>query len=100
MRRIAAPHGIARTGVNSGRMRRWRRREVTCAVVDPHNEAAIGRRDEVEVAVAVDVGGYRLVDMNVIAQSDEAFEGGDVDLVTGADVGPKRNGSRRGGRAR
>src|SRR5437764_4867116 len=73
-------------------MARRLRREMTFAVVDPDDKSAVGRGDEIEVPVVIDVGGDDLSKMNVIAERDHALERRDVDRWSDADLGAQWKG--------
>ena len=67
-------------------------------VVDPDEEAAIGRGQDVEVAVAIDVRRHDPLQLHVVARGDRSRERGHVnrgiDAHDGA-VGHRRRARRR-----
>jgi hypothetical protein len=64
------------------------------AVVDPDGEAAIGRRQDVDVAVAVDIRRDNPSELDVIPGSHQLFESACRDTLSDTHLGVRR---QRGG---
>ena len=84
-RSSAAPRLAGRAAVEAGLRPRRLRGQPAAAVVDPHEESAIGRSDNVEIAVAIDVGRRNALKHDVVARRDRSRERGEVDGAIDAD---------------
>src|SRR5262245_29715701 len=70
----AVPGVWSRGAVDEETMLRRLRREPAAAVVDPDEEPALGRGQDIEIAVAIDVGGDDALQHHVVAHGDGARE--------------------------
>ena len=72
------------------------RNETAGAVVQPDEESAIGGRDDVEIAVAIDVGSHDVALIDVITQRDLMRERARIGRARGRRKhrGSKRNAER------
>ena len=77
-RLVTGPGVARRAGIDERPLPRRLRREPTRAVVHPDHEPVIGRGDDIEVPIAIDVCGDDVMRVEVIERRDLPREGAGV----------------------